>query len=309
MNNQTKAFFGGKSGRFMRFAAVSFVVIASAACAHADDPFGLGAADGQNFAVLSTGGYCNLNGASVTGNVGASSAGGGGWGVNGPGTINGQLIASSGAYGNNQGVPITGGVTHNDTQINSAVTAARNGSASNASLTPTASVSGGQVNYQNMTITGHAGQNVVDLNGINMNGNTLYLSAPAGSTFIINDSGSFNLNNSSIVAEGGLTSNDVLYNLTNTGSSVNLTGGQLDGVLLSDGNSISVNGATVNGQVIGQNLNITNSNIVGPSPAGGTSVVPEPSSTLPLVIGVSLLGLMVAARKHRSQPEPIRFGV
>jgi len=307
MNTQKLAQFGDKCGCNLRSAAVLVVVLASAACAHADDPFGLGDAGVQNFAVLNLSNQFTLNGTFgagvVNGNVGVSSAGGGSYDLTSPATINGQLITNSGVTGTNTAVPITGGTTVNNTLINTAVTDAHTASITNAGLTPTTTVAGGQITGDT-TITGHAGQNVLNVTGVNTNHNTITLNAPAGSTFVINDSGNFVLKHTQIDLTGGLTANDVLFNITDSSGQVLLQGyptdSSLNGILLADGNAVNVDPTTVNGEVIGNQINLSNgAQVNDPYTGGGTSVVPEPSSVVPLILGIALLGMMVVARKQR----------
>jgi len=306
MNTQKQAQFGDKCGRYIRCAAVVIVVLASAACAHADDPFGLGDAGVQNFAVLNLSDQfiLNGNGGAVNGNVGVSSAGGGSYDLSSPATINGQLITNSGVTGTNSGVPITGGTSVNNTLINSAVTSAHTASVTNAGLAATTSVAGGQITGDT-TITGHAGQNVVNLSGVNTNHNTITLNAPAGSTFIINDSGDFVLKHTQIDLTGGLTANDVLYNITDASGNVFLTGGgpsdtTLNGILLADGNNVHLAPITLNGEVIGNQINLSSGTQINDAyTGGGTPVVPEPSSVVPMILGTALLGMMVVARRQQ----------
>jgi len=300
-------YLSDKCGRYLRSAAVSIVVLALAPCAHASDPFGLSDAGVQDFAVLNLSGQFQLNGngGAVNGNVGVSSAGGGTYDLSSPATINGQLITNSGVTGTNSGVPITGGSTVNNTLINAAVTDAHSASVTNAALTPTTTVPGGQITGDT-TITGHAGQNVVNLTNVNTNHNTITLDAPAGSTFVINDSGDFVLKHTQIDLTGGLTANDVLYNITDPAGNVFLTGGgpsdtTLNGILLADGNDVHLAPITLNGEVIGNNINLSSGTQINDAytgTSGGGPVVPEFNSVVPLALGIAFLCMMAVARNQ-----------
>ena len=202
MNPQNQARLGYNCGRYLRCAAISIVVLASAACAHADDPFGLGDAGVQSLAVLNLSDQFTLNGSggAVNGNVGGSSAGGGSYNLTSPATINGQLITNSAMTGTNSGVPITGdGV--NDTQLN--------------------------------------------------------------------------------------------------------------GLLLADGNDVQLAPITLNGEVIGNQINLSSgTQINDPNMVVVPPVVPEPSSVVPMALGMALLGMIVVARKQKQNgfsPRPVLF--
>jgi len=305
MNTQKQANIGKECGRYLRLAAILIVVLASVASANADDPFGLGDAGVQNFAVLNLSDQfiLNGNGGAVNGNVGVSSADGGSYNITSPANINGQLITNSGVTGTSAGVPITGGTSVNNTLINSAVTNAHTASVTNGGLAATTSVAGGQITGDT-TITGHAGQNVVNLTNVNTNGNKITLNAPAGSTFVINDSGDFVLKHTQIDLTGGLTANDVLYNITDASGNVFLTGGgvndtQLNGILLADGNDVHLAPITLNGEVIGNQINLSSGTQVNDPYTVRAPVVPEPSSVVPMVMGIALLGMIVVARKQQ----------
>src|SRR5262249_35205631 len=107
------------------------------------------------------------------------------------------------------------------TQANSDAVAA---AATFSALAPTLTVSGNQITGT-MTINGSAGVNVLNITGLNLNHETLTLNAPVGAQFIINDSGGFVLNSGTINLTGGLTTSDVVYNITGSGSALSTSGG------------------------------------------------------------------------------------
>ena len=136
------------------------------------------------------------------------------------------------------------------------------------------------------TITGGAGTNVIRLSSINLTqGQTLKLSAPAGGSFVLDVTGTFNLSNSSsiVVDTGsGLLPLDVLYAL---GSGTNLTvsgtasrASIIDGIILASAGNINIAYGQVNGEVIGA-CDLVFSQAVT---SNGFSPIPEMSAFLPL---------------------------
>lgn len=156
-----------------------------------------------------------------------------------------------------------------------------------------------------------AGQYVIDLAGINLsNGGTLTLSAPTGSTFILDvgnplSGGNFNLSSASIVLTGGLSANDVLFNVLGSGSVNVANNSTVDGVILALSRSVNMAGGLVDGSVIAATANLSNgASILAPS----IKVVPEANTGLVLIpfFGMVLLAFSVRhlfqskAEQHRS---------
>jgi len=79
------------------------------------------------------------------------------------------------------------------------------------------------------------------------------LTGPAGTAFVINDSGEFNLHNGNIQVAGGVGPFDVVYNVTNPSASVTtMVPTTAVGVLLAPGNSINtMDSSTFTGELIG----------------------------------------------------------
>jgi hypothetical protein len=147
------------------------------------------------------------------------------------------------------------------------------------------------------------GTYVLSISSINLNQSALTLSAPAGSTFVLNISGNVTLNGGSqgngILLAGGLTSNDVIYNLTGANSNITTSGGgnaqQIFGTVLATGANASVNlhpGAVL-GEVIATTFTSSSGALVSVPPM---TSVPEPSSFLPLV---GVLGMVVGGSTIR----------
>jgi Putative Ice-binding-like adhesive domain len=224
------------------------------------------------------------------------------------GVVNGNWTQSGGSQTNNQQpeiVYLSPGHTNNGPAVlttvynapllNSAWTDATNASAMLASLTPTQTL--GAIT-SGLTISEAAvGNYVLSISSINLSQAALTLSAPAGSTFVLNISGNITLSGGNqgngLRLAGGLTTNDVVYNLTGTNSNLTTSGGgnaqQIYGIVLATGSNASVNlhPGQINGEVIATTFS---------SSSGALVVVPEvtPSSVI-----FGFLGLIVAFSSRR----------
>ena len=219
----------------------------------------LGSAGPRNFTVLSLGGpgaVVNLNLATVVGNVGMPS---GTLQESKPSSVTGEFIIGSsvnttGVVGNYGSIDTTQG-----SLLAQAVQNANAAAAFFAGLAPTPSVqaqfpANGQITG-NLTVTGTPGLNVVNLSNFELNNGSgsLTLSRPAGTAFIINDSGDFNLHTGNIKVSGGLGPLDVVYNITNPNANVTtMVPTTAVGILLAPNTTISsMDSSTFTGEVIG----------------------------------------------------------
>ena len=240
--------------------ACSINVTTSPSCPGANSPLisSLGTAGPSNFAVLSlggTGGLVNLNLETVTGAVGVPNRGT--IQESAPSMVTGELVV--GSLVDTSGVTGTNGpIVVNDAMLAQAVSDANNAAATFASLAPTASVqsqfpANGQITT-NLTVTGTVGMNVVNLPNFLLDGSaTLTLTGPAGTSFVINDSGSFNLHTGNIQVGGGVGPLDVVYNITNPSASVTtMVPTTAVGILLAPNNAINaMDSSTFTGEIIG----------------------------------------------------------
>jgi hypothetical protein len=303
---------------FGKYLFKPFVLGAAILClpalAHATAFSSLGSA--QDFALLSVSGGINQSGAgsgaklnAVQGNIGVAASS---TAYNGSGTLNDtgniDILTSSTFHISSNGA--TGTVTQNaatNTLLQNAVAGADITSAwaSALGLDPTASF--GTILNSTTISEKTAGQYVIDLAGINLaNGSTLTLSAPTGSTFILDVGnsllgGAFNLSSASIVLSGGLTANDVLFNVLGSGS-VNLANNStVDGIILALSRSVNMAGGLVNGDVIASNANLSGgASILDPPPP---TVVPEANTGLVLIPFIGLVLLLSARHVFRPKAE------
>lgn len=227
-------------------------------CANSTVVNNLGAAGPTNFAVFSMGGagsMLNINLATVNGAVGVANVGK--IKESAPSVVDGNIIVGSrvdysGVHGANAGIVV------DDATVTQAFNDATNASAYYASLPSTVAVqsqfpANGQV-IQNLTVTGTVGVNVVNLSSFRLdNGATLTLTGPAGTGFVINVSGSFNLHSGNIQVADGVAPMDVVYNIPTPNATVTtMVPTTAVGALLAPYSNInSMDSLAFNGEVIG----------------------------------------------------------
>jgi hypothetical protein len=219
----------------------------------------LGSSGPSNFSVLSLGGagaLVNINLATVIGNVGVPNFGT--LKESAPSVVTGEFVVGS-SVNTSAVVGSHGPITVNDSLLAQAVQDANTAATFFASLQPTPSVqsqfpANGQITG-NLTITGTTGLNVVNLPNflLNNGSNTLTLTGPTGTAFVINDSGNFNLHAGNIAVSGGVGPLDVVYNITNPKAAVTtMVPTTAVGILLAPNNAINtIDSSSYTGEVIG----------------------------------------------------------
>jgi choice-of-anchor A domain-containing protein len=142
---------------------------------------------------------------------------------------------------------IGGSIVTNATVLNTADADAA--TASSAARALTANQTFGNIRTAT-TVTGNGGLNVIQIGG-NINA-SLTLSGSAADIFIVNVRGSLRLGSQEgLLLSGGVTADHVIYNFTGTTGSVTLNAGSTaNGTILAPRYNVSVNGATVNGELI-----------------------------------------------------------
>jgi hypothetical protein len=226
----------------------------------------LGAAAGFAVLDISTGGNVSIanaaNAGSIVGNVGVAGTTSGNfsdWGT----PITGSLYLGGSQTANfSGGVTASGGILNGQsTLLSAAASAATSASTTFSGLTPTQSVAGGQITGTTITAGNQGGLNVINLSNISLgNGQVLTLNGSAGTEFILDDSGGMSLNSAQIVLTGGLTANDVVYNVT--GNTVQTSGGLnnesvLAGTILAPNENVQLTPGALTGEIIGgKNISI-----------------------------------------------------
>jgi PEP-CTERM motif len=270
----------------------------------------LGSAGPEFYTVLSLGGqgsstdnitHTNVtfnNQSTVQGNVGVPAVGN--LSTTGNAFINGTLFLNTSANWNRSGTSGAASVQQNaatDAQLNQAVQDALNASQQAAAL-PSTQPSITNINlgdHAMMTING-TGQDVINLtNFVLGNQASLTLNAPAGDSFIFNISGNF-ADQGLVLLTGGITPDDVLFNVTGAGSAVQFSGGgnqaQFNGILLAPLRDIQLSPGLVTGEIIGGGNILTLTS--------GADAVPEASTTMLLLAGATLLGAIAFRRRKEA---------
>jgi choice-of-anchor A domain-containing protein len=262
----------------------------------------------QDFSLLSlTGGVLQSGTSSVQGTIGVAAPLSG---YKGSGTINdpgGFDILSTSTF--QSSATGTSGPVNQNAQTDalllgaSAAAIATSTLASTVGLLPTASYG----LLQNSTTISETtkGQYVFDLGGVNLgSGSTLALSAPAGSTFVLNVGslllgGAFNLSSAQIILTGGLTADDVLFNVLGSGG-VNIASSTVNGIVLALNRSVSVTGGAVNGELVGGSISLSGGSVNNPPP-----VVPEANTFLVLIPFIGAILLSASWRYLRTKGDKV----
>ncbi|MGB8353159.1 MAG: hypothetical protein WCD79_04670 [Chthoniobacteraceae bacterium] len=198
--------------------------------------------------------------------------------------------------GHTNGGPSVETTVFNASLLSQAWSNAQTASANLAALTPTQTI--GAITTGQTITESSVGNYVLSISSINLNQAALTLSAPAGSTFVLNISGNITLAGGSqgngLLLAGGLTSNDVVYNLTGASSSLTTSGGGnaqvIQGIVLATGANASVNlhPGGVDGEVIATTYTSSSGALV----QGTFTTIPEANTgyvLAPILLGVLLL--------------------
>jgi len=225
--------------------------------------------------------------------------------------INGNLYLAPGDTVNNAS-QVGGSVVSNDAALGSAWSAALTASSTFSLMAADVSVPGGSVNGTTTVNSLCAGcTNVIDISSLNLgNGQTLTLNGSATDQFIVNVSGNFVLNSGRIVLTGGLTADDVVFNVTASGNAVQTSGGLnnesvVNGILLAPNSGIAFAPGLINGELIagGQTVHLVSG--ANTNEVISIATIPEPSTYLLLAIGLMALGLFRPRRSttcRRARP-------
>ena len=213
----------------------------------------------------------------IYGDVGV--AGDGNISLSGSATIHGDLYwETAGTLKLSGNAKITGMRHHDlasDTILDNGVSEANATSAHAASFTLSSTAYAGLTNItSSMTLTAQhdrpGNSTVLNLNSIVLgNQSTQTLSGTATDVFILNVSNQFSLTSQSkIVLTGGLSWDDVLFNIKGNGSDITLDGqSTLNGILMANKRTVSLTGGSlVAGEVIANKIKLSGSSrVVNPS--------------------------------------------
>jgi Ice-binding-like len=265
-------------------------------------PVNLGAAGPGNWAVLET--AANAASANVS-IANASSAG----------YINGNVgIAGKGNI-SDSGTPITGNVyVGSSASVNPNVAANVSGSviqtAASQTLLTQAAADAASASAAASALSGTAIANITtggtfayapgvyDLSQINLSGVTLTLNGTAGQYYVFNISDSLTLSSASIVLSGGLTADNVLFNITRVGGTgLGMSGGlatesELYGIVLADYSQVQ----ETPGLVVGEIISGDNVSIASGAQVQGIPNIPDAGSSLLLMSFA--LGFLATAKKR-----------
>jgi len=285
-----------KNGKLLGIGLLASLALGAIGLSPAHADFNLGAA--SNYAVLGACGASTTgSGSVIIGNVGIGSPGTltlSGSTVLGSAQFQSPLVTSG--MGQNyfvgpNGALVTGGVSGNVSLVGQAVKDATTLAQSVALGQPPPS-NGITLIGGSQTITANpAGNTVVNLTSLSLTGGVLNISGSANSWLIINIASSLSLVGSVIDLVGGITADQVLFNVEGTGAGVNILGGTYAGTILAMNSSVFFSGGTLTGQILGGGANsqVTLSGTVTvndapPSPAAA-DVAPEPASLVLLCLG------------------------
>ncbi len=203
------------------------------------------------------------NQSSIQGNVGVPAVGN--LSMSGNAFINGTLFLNTAGSWSHSGTSGAANFQQNaatDAQLNQAVQDALNASQQAAALPST------QPSITNINLGDHG---------------------------IFNISGNFS-DQGLVLLTGGITADDVLFNVIGTGSSVQFSGGgnqaQLNGILLAPFRDIQLSPGLVTGEIIGGGNILTLTS--------GADAVPEASTTMLLIAGTVFFGAVVFCRRKEA---------
>ena len=220
-------------------------------------------AGGKRWAVFTLGSGANdVNALSANANIwgDVAFAGSGKSNLSGTGSIRGNVVSQTGgSMVKSSTFGITGVVSNSN--LSQGVTDANNASNSAFALTATAGYPTTINQNTSLSLSGGANQTVVlQLSDFVLSGNAaLTLQGTASTTYIINVTNKFSLTGSSIVQlSGGLTYDNVLFNVRGTGDVTMGGSAVLNGIVLATNRTVKMSGsATVYGQVIANKVSLS----------------------------------------------------
>jgi len=324
MNNKglLGALCGNRWGGSAAIASMALSFVLSGSTARATG-FTLG--DAANYGVIFQGGGGNklsvnngpgIDGLADNGNIGI--AGTGVLQLSGPLVIDGNVDFAGTAVANGVGgnVVVNGTISGNHANVQ---TDMNNLNALSASLgleagTSIALNSGGTVTASTGTLDA-SGNRVFTVSSINLPNGTLTINGDGSHNVVINISAAAdgNIHPNNIVISGGLTSDQVLFNVFGgaglTGGptlDINSNGGALEGTFLDPNGQVSIVHSVLDGRLYGGDSHdeqiVSGAEINSPGTNSQTDLgAPDNSSTL-MLLGVAFVGLSCLGRKFQFRP-------
>ena len=215
----------------------------------------LGSASPANYAMLAVGGAdIKMSGSSaVQGTVAHLGVLDGDLTLAGSAKITGTAYVSSGEVVSSTGSGSIGSVVQNATTDAMLGQAALDALAASSSYAALPATNATKTITGSKTLTGVAGLNVVNLTSFDVTGNkTITINAPATAIVVVNCSGVFALDGGSqIVLAGGISANNVLWNITGSGNLTITSSSVVNGVVLAPYRTTTLGGSsTINGALL-----------------------------------------------------------
>jgi fibronectin-binding autotransporter adhesin len=129
---------------------------------------------------------------------------------------------------------------------------------------------------------------VYNITSLNLSGANLTISGFSNQTFVFNITKGMTLSGMSILLTGGVTANNVLFNVL--GGAVTISGVKTNGTILDLNNAITASGSTINGGLLSQHSITLSGSTVTAEPFA------SPAPELPTIAMAGLAGLLVLAR-------------
>lgn len=291
--------------RFYRSFSLPSAILAALFAGHSAFASVVDLGDASGFAVLATDGNLTSSDSAFQGNIGVAASGFSYSQAGGSETDLQQPITAYINSGSTVGT-VPPAVTVNqssDAFLAQAVSDAKTASTNLANLTSTGNL--GNITSAQTVTESAVGNYVFSVGTINLSQAALTLSAPAGSTFVLNIYNGVTLNGAGlpgtgILVSGGLSSRDVVFNVLN-GGSVSTTGigssQDIQGTILALGGAVSLDSAEVDGQVIAESFSSGRVTNVSPGPL---NAIPEYNAGFVLAALSPLMLLITPSRIRRT---------
>jgi choice-of-anchor A domain-containing protein len=267
-------------------------------------PGGITLGEASHFSLLALGGGIDDSGPTgpdadpytVSGDAGVASSGQK-FSASGDVTYGGQVYIHSGSTYNSSasGVPPPTTGPNVDVMLEQAKQDAFNASTNATTLGQNPTASYGTINNNFSIVESTPGDYVFDITGINFSGGkVLTLSAPSGSSFLLNISQQLVLTFGSIQVAGGLSAANVLINYTGT-DDVRFSGGgnasEIDGTILAPNAGVSLSPGVVVGSVIANSVQMSS----------GANVIPEPGTNALLCVAAGMAAATATIRRKKTR--------